>query len=79
VVLVMRATLVQVALGLGLGIPVALMGAHMIANQLYLVRSYDLRSLLVGVLLLSGAAAVAGFIPARRAASIDPMQALRNQ
>ena len=79
VVLVMRGTLVQVALGLGLGIPVALMGAHMIANQLYLVRSYDPRSLLVGALLLSGAAAVAGFIPARRAASIDPMQALRNQ
>jgi ABC-type antimicrobial peptide transport system permease subunit len=79
VVLVMRGTFVQVALGLALGIPVALMGAHMIANQLYLVRSYDPRSLLVGVLLLSGAAAVAGVIPARRAASIDPMQALRNQ
>jgi predicted permease len=77
--LVMRGAFVQVALGLALGIPIALIGAHMIANQLYLVESYDPLSLLVGVLVLSGAAAIAGFVPARRAASIDPMQALRNQ
>jgi predicted permease len=77
--LVMRGAFVQVALGLALGIPIALIGAHMIANQLYLVKSYDPLSLLVAVLVLSGAAAVAGFVPAHRAASIDPMQALRNQ
>jgi predicted permease len=77
--LVMRGAFVQVALGLALGIPIALIGARMIANQLYLVKSYDPLSLLVAVLVLSGAAAVAGFVPAHRAASIDPMQALRNQ
>jgi predicted permease len=77
--LVMRSAFVQVALGLALGIPIALIGAHVIANQLYLVKSYDPLSLLAAVVVLSGAAAIAGFVPARRAASIDPMQALRNQ
>ena len=77
--LVMRGAFVQVALGLTLGIPIALMGAHVIASQLYLVKSYDPWSLLVAVLVLSGAAAIAGFVPARRAASVEPMQALRNQ
>jgi hypothetical protein len=77
--LVMRGAFVQVAVGLALGIPIALIGAHMIANQLYLVKSYDPLSLLVAVLVLAGAAAIAGLVPARRAASIDPMEALRNQ
>ena len=77
--LVMRGAFVQVALGLALGIPVALIGAHMIANQLYLVKSYDPWSLVAAVLVLLGAATIAGFVPACRAASIDPMQALRNQ
>jgi ABC-type antimicrobial peptide transport system permease subunit len=76
---VMRGAFVQVAVGLALGIPIALAGAHVIASQLYLVKSYDPLSLLAAVVVLSGAAAIAGFVPARRAASVDPMQALRNQ
>jgi len=77
--LVMRQAYLQAGLGLALGIPIALMGARIAANQLYRVKSYDPFSLLVAVLVLSAAAAIAGFVPARRAASIDPMQALRDQ
>ncbi len=77
--LVMRGAFVQVVLGLAMGVPIALAGAHIIASQLYLVKSYDPLSLLTAILVLSGAAALAGFVPARRAASIDPMQSLRNQ
>lgn len=77
--LVIRGAFVQVALGLALGIPIALIGGHMIANQLYLVKSYDPLSLLAAILALSGAAGIAGFVPAHRAASIDPMHALRNE
>ena len=76
--IVLRDALTQVALGLILGIPTALAGAHLIASQLYLVKSYDPLSLVVAASVLSGAAAIAGFVPARRAASIDPMQSLRN-
>ena len=47
------------------------------ADQLYSVRSYDPVSLAIAVVVLALAAALAGFIPARRAASIEPMEALR--
>jgi predicted permease len=76
--MVMRGAFGQVLLGLALGIPIALTGAHIIASQLYLVRSYDPLSLLAAVVVLCTAAALAGFLPARRAASVDPMQALRS-
>ena len=77
--LVMRGALLQVALGLALGIPIVLLGARYLNNQLYLVKSYDPLSLLVAISVLAGAAMIAGFIPARRAASIDPMRALRSE
>jgi predicted permease len=77
--LVMRGAFVQVALGLALGIPIVLVGARYVAKQLYLVKSYDPMSLLVATGVLVGAAMIAGFIPARRAASIDPMRALRTE
>jgi ABC-type antimicrobial peptide transport system permease subunit len=62
-----------------LGIPIALVGAHYAASQLYAVKSYDPLSLLIAVLALSGAGGIAAFVPARRAASIDPIDALRGQ
>jgi ABC-type antimicrobial peptide transport system permease subunit len=77
--LVMRHAFSQVALGLALGIPIALIGTHFIANQLYVVKTYDPLSMFIAVSVLSAAAAIAGLIPARRAASIDPMQALRRE
>jgi predicted permease len=77
VALVLRGASWQVGLGLALGIPAALLGAHFMASQLYGVRTYDPVTLAAAVLILSAFAAIAGFIPARRAASIEPMNALR--
>jgi ABC-type antimicrobial peptide transport system permease subunit len=77
--MVMRGAFVQFIFGLMVGIPIALMGARMMENQLYEVKSYDPWSLAVAILALAGAVAIAGFVPARRAASIDPMRALRNE
>jgi predicted permease len=79
VTMVMRAAFLQFILGLALGIPIALIGARLIENQLYLVKSYDPWSLAFAVFALTGAVAVAGFVPARRAASINPMRALRSE
>jgi ABC-type antimicrobial peptide transport system permease subunit len=75
--LVMRGALVQVGLGMALGFPIALLGARFIADQLYGLKPYDPLSLGVSVAVLSAAAAIAGCIPARRAASIEPTRALR--
>jgi predicted permease len=75
--LVLRGALAQVALGLAIGIPITLLGAHYMADQLFQVRSYDPVSIAIAVAVLAMAAGLAGFIPARRAASIEPMEALR--
>lgn len=79
VALVLRAASWQVGLGLAIGIPVALLGGRLMASQLYGVKTYDPLALAGAVVLLSAFAAVAGYIPARRAASIEPMHALRTE
>ena len=77
VAMVMRSALVQILIGLALGIPAALLAGHFMSSQLFEVRGYDPLALAGATLMLGFSAAVAGFIPARRAASIEPMQALR--
>lgn len=77
VALVMTRALLLVLIGLAIGIPVALLGARLMRSQLYGVRIYDPLTFSIAVLALSASAVLAGFIPARRAASIEPMQALR--
>jgi predicted permease len=77
--LVLRGALWQVLVGLALGIPAALFAGHLMANQLYGVGSYDPLALGGAILVLALCATVAGFLPARRAASIEPMKALRTE
>jgi ABC-type antimicrobial peptide transport system permease subunit len=76
-VLVLRSALAQVGLGLVLGIPIAFIAGYYMGDQLYAVKSYDPLSIAIAIAVLAAAAAFAGFIPARRAASIEPMTALR--
>jgi predicted permease len=75
--LVMRESLWLVALGIATGAPVALAGDRLISNMLFGLRGTDAVSLLVAVGLLLAVAAIAGYLPARRASLIDPMVALR--
>ncbi len=77
VALVMRGVLWQVLIGLALGIPAALFAGYLMKSLLYGIASYDPWALAGAPFLLILSAAAAGFIPARRAASVDPMQALR--
>ena len=76
-VMVLRGAFRQIGLGLAIGVPVAIALGHSIASQLYDVKTWDPVSLLLAVAALSVAAAVAGLIPAWRAASIEPVTALR--
>jgi predicted permease len=77
VAMVLRGALWQILIGVVIGVPVALFAGHFMSSLLYEVRGYDPLAFLGAILLLAICAAVAGFVPARRAASIDPMQALR--
>jgi macrolide transport system ATP-binding/permease protein len=79
VVMIMRGVLWQVVVGMCLGIPAALYAGYLMKSLLYGVGSYDPWALAGAPLALVLCAAAAGFIPARRAASIDPMKALRTQ
>ncbi|HWH51787.1 MAG TPA: ADOP family duplicated permease [Gemmatimonadaceae bacterium] len=75
--LVMRQTLAIAATGVAIGVPLALLANHAISSQLYGVDAGDPRALIGAVLLLALAAAIAGFVPGRRAARVDPVVALR--
>jgi len=77
IAMVMRGAAIQIGLGLLAGIPIALVCVRFVKSQLYEITSADPRIVLGAVAALSVAACFAGLIPARRAASIDPVQALR--
>ncbi len=77
--MVLRGALWQILIGLALGIPASLLAGHLMASQLYGVSAYDPLALAVATFVLGLCATVAGFIPARRASSIEPMQALRTE
>ena len=75
--MVMREILLLVALGIAIGVPAALAGNRLISNMLFGVRPADPASLLAAVGALLVVAAIAGYLPARRASLVDPMVALR--
>jgi predicted permease len=79
VAMILRGALWQILVGLALGIPAAILAGHLMASQLYEVPFYDPSALAAAILVLNACAAVAAFIPARRAASIEPMRALRTE
>jgi len=68
-----------VLIGLGLGLAAAFLVTRALSSVLYGVRPTDLLTFSGVSLLLAGVAVIASYIPARRAASIDPMQALRTE
>ena len=77
--LVLRGAFWQVGIGLGIGIPASIGAGYLIAGQLFGVTPWNPLLLSGATLLLGLATLVAAVIPARRAASIDPIQALRSE
>ncbi len=75
--MVMRGAMTQALLGLIVGVPVAMLCVRYIKAQLYEVASVNWDVMAVAIAVLVVAACIAGIIPARRAASINPVQALR--
>jgi predicted permease len=77
VTMVLRSAFAQIAFGLSIGIPIAILCDLYLAHQLYGVGRFDPIAFGGAIFILSLCAFLAGIIPARRAASIDPMAALR--
>ncbi len=77
--MVVIGAMTQIGIGLLIGIPIALAGGRALAHQLFGVKSYDPMVLSAAVLTLAFSALLAGLVPAVRAASIDPMEALRTE
>lgn len=76
---VLKRALAQVLVGLALGVPLALGLGRLVAAHLYNVSSYNPLILGGSFGVLVVAAVLAAFVPAMRAASIEPVQALRDQ
>ncbi len=77
--MVLHGTFSQVGIGLALGIPIAIVAGRLMRDQLFGVKPWDPIMLMAATLLLGLAALLASWIPARRAAAVNPMEALRTE
>ena len=77
VAMVLRGAFTQILIGLAIGIPASIGCARLIASQLYQVNGWDPVALGGSVAALAFSALVASLVPARRAATINPVRALR--
>ncbi len=77
--MVLRDSLTLTVVGVALGIPLAFLVGHALASTLYGVMPNDIVSFAIAVLGVATVAIVASAIPARRAAAIDPLTALRSE
>jgi ABC-type antimicrobial peptide transport system permease subunit len=75
--MVLRDTSILVLVGLAVGLPAAFGATRLISSELYGVGSADPLSFLVAIIMLAAVSALAGYLPARRAARVDPIVALR--
>jgi ABC-type antimicrobial peptide transport system permease subunit len=75
--MVMRGAMLQALIGLAIGIPVAIFCVRFVKSQLYEITSVNTLVMAGAIGVLALAACIAGIIPALRAASINPVQALR--
>jgi predicted permease len=77
--MVLRGALRQTLVGLLIGVPAALLCVRLVESQLYEIKGMDYTVLLIAILTLAAASALAGFLPARRAALTDPAHTLRTE
>jgi predicted permease len=77
--MILRETLTLALLGIAIGIPTGLAATRLIASMLFGLSPGDLSTIVTACLLLFAVALFAGYLPARKASSIDPIVALRTE
>ena len=77
--MVSRETLMLTLAGLAVGVPSALAASRLIGHMLFGVSASDPFTLLATALALGAVAALAAYVPMRRATRVDPMEALRHE
>jgi len=77
--LVLKGAFVQIGIGLAIGIPATILAGYAMTTQLFGVKPYAPGILLVTTVVLSLAALVATVLPARKAATLEPIRALRTE
>ena len=75
--MVMREVLLLAGIGVATGLGSAWAATRLIQAQLFGIRATDLVTMAIAALGIAGVAALSGYLPARRATSIDPVRALR--
>ncbi|MEJ2701054.1 MAG: ABC transporter permease, partial [Sedimentisphaerales bacterium] len=73
---ILRSALIMAGTGVGIGLPMTWSIVKIIRSYLFGIQPYDPLTLIVAVILLMMVTVLAAWIPARRAAKIDPMEAL---
>ncbi len=77
--LVLRGAFVQIGIGMAIGIPATILAGYAMAAKLFGVKPYAPDILLVTTIVLSLAALAATVLPARKAATVEPIRALRTE
>jgi predicted permease len=77
--MILQDSLILIAAGLVVGLPLAWFGSRVMATMLYKLPPHDPVSFVAAALGVVGVSVAAALLPARRAASVEPMQALRTE
>ena len=75
--MVLRESMLLIAIGIVIGIAASLAAGRLVASQLFGLQPTDPATMVGAMLVMLSVSAAAGYLPARRAARVDPMVALR--
>lgn len=77
--MVLREAVLTVSAGLAIGIPISLAAGRAAVRAIPGLPPEDVRTVILGSAAMIAIAVAAAYVPARRAARVDPMKALRNE
>jgi ABC-type antimicrobial peptide transport system permease subunit len=77
--MVLRDGLLLIVLGMSLGLPLSLAAGRIVASQLYGIKPNDPLTFVLTVGVLAATGILAALLPARRAAAVAPIEALRHE